>query len=200
MAVNGGHAGTRKGPQLGPRKKAAPSQNERCMKISFSPAITAFGGLRALPAGPTPPAATPLNLHPDLFWTRFRPQVWIRSKSGQNRSGTLSLRVARLATVLSHKCDMNSLLKDDQIVRENRLPVHWPLLFATQEIRGLSWCGKCKLGTWRIALAASTRQHNPLQITRTSNLEKSLGVHKILVRKIWFYPPPPKRAQNEAKL
>ena len=26
--------------------------------------------------------------------------------------------------------------------------------------------------------------------------QKSLGVHEILVRKIWFYPPP-KRAQNE---
>ena len=32
--------------------------------------------------------------------------------------------------------------------------------------------------------------------------QKSLGVHTILVRKIWFYPtpPPPKRAQNEEKL
>ena len=30
--------------------------------------------------------------------------------------------------------------------------------------------------------------------------QKSLGVHKILVRKIWFYLPPPKRAQNEEKL
>ena len=33
-----------------------------------------------------------------------------------------------------------------------------------------------------------------------SSTQKSLGVHKILVRKIWFYPPPPKRAQNEEKL
>ena len=33
------------------------------------------------------------------------------------------------------------------------------------------------------------------------NSEKSLGVHKIPVCKIWFYPPPPpKRAQNEEKL
>ena len=27
-----------------------------------------------------------------------------------------------------------------------------------------------------------------------------VGVHKVLVRKIWLYPPPPKRAQNEEKL
>ena len=38
-----------------------------------------------------------------------------------------------------------------------------------------------------------------LKIGFDSN-QKSLGVHKILVRKIWFYPPPPKRAQNEEKL
>ena len=31
------------------------------------------------------------------------------------------------------------------------------------------------------------------------SFQKSLGAHKILVRKIWFYPPPPKRAQNEGK-
>ena len=40
----------------------------------------------------------------------------------------------------------------------------------------------------------------PSYITKT----KSLGVHKALVRKIWFYPPPPpktppKRDQNEEK-
>ena len=29
--------------------------------------------------------------------------------------------------------------------------------------------------------------------------QKSLGVHKILVRKIWFYPPPPKRAPKWGK-
>ena len=33
---------------------------------------------------------------------------------------------------------------------------------------------------------------------RNAIAQKSLGVHKILVRKIWF--PPPKRAQNEEKL
>ena len=42
------------------------------------------------------------------------------------------------------------------------------------------------------------------QKTNSSNaysIQKSLGVHKILVRKIWFYPPPPrKRAQKEEKL
>ena len=38
-------------------------------------------------------------------------------------AGTLSLRAVGLATVLSRKCDILSLLKDDQIVRDNRLPV-----------------------------------------------------------------------------
>ena len=52
-------------------------------------------------------------------------------KGGQRKRGylhslatTLSLRAVGPATVLSHKCDILSLLKDDQIVRDNRLPVH----------------------------------------------------------------------------
>ena len=36
---------------------------------------------------------------------------------------TLSLRAVGPATVLSHKCDILSLLKDDHIVRDNSLPV-----------------------------------------------------------------------------
>ena len=36
----------------------------------------------------------------------------------------LSLRAAGPATVLSHKCEIPSLLKDGQIARDNRLPVH----------------------------------------------------------------------------
>ena len=39
-------------------------------------------------------------------------------------ASTLSLRAVGLATLLSHKCDILSLLKDDQIVRNNRVPVH----------------------------------------------------------------------------
>ena len=39
-------------------------------------------------------------------------------------ASTLSLRAVGPATVLSHKCDMLSLLKDDHIVRNNRFPVH----------------------------------------------------------------------------
>ena len=39
-------------------------------------------------------------------------------------ANTLSLSAAGLATVLSHKCDIPSMLKDDQIARDNRLPVH----------------------------------------------------------------------------
>ena len=38
-------------------------------------------------------------------------------------ASTLSLRAAEQATVLSHKCDIPSLLKDDQMARDNRLPV-----------------------------------------------------------------------------
>ena len=37
---------------------------------------------------------------------------------------TLSLRAVGQATVLPHKCDILSLLKEDQIARDNRLPVH----------------------------------------------------------------------------
>ena len=39
-------------------------------------------------------------------------------------ASTLSLRAVGPATVLSHKCDILSLLKDDEIVRDNHLPVH----------------------------------------------------------------------------
>ena len=45
-------------------------------------------------------------------------------------ASTLSLCTVGPATVLSHKCDL-SLLKDDQIVRDNRLPVHCRHLAAT---------------------------------------------------------------------
>ena len=38
-------------------------------------------------------------------------------------ASTLSLRAVGPATVLSHKYDILSLLKDDQNVRDNRLPV-----------------------------------------------------------------------------
>ena len=50
---------------------------------------------------------------------------------GKNRAGSKGglpvhclFLVAGPATVLSHKCDIPSLFKDDQIARENRLPVH----------------------------------------------------------------------------
>ena len=36
----------------------------------------------------------------------------------------LSLRAVGPATILSHKCDILSLSKDDQTARDNRLPVH----------------------------------------------------------------------------
>ena len=39
-------------------------------------------------------------------------------------ASTWSLRAVGPATVLSHKCDVPSLLKDDTIVRDNRLSVH----------------------------------------------------------------------------
>ena len=39
-------------------------------------------------------------------------------------ASAVSLRAVGPATVLSHKCDILSLLKEDQIVRDNRLPVH----------------------------------------------------------------------------
>ena len=39
-------------------------------------------------------------------------------------ASTLSLCAVGPATVLSHKCDILSLLKDDQNVRDNRLRVH----------------------------------------------------------------------------
>ena len=43
-------------------------------------------------------------------------------------ASTLSLRAVGPATVLSHKCDILSLLKDNQIMRDNRVPVHcWHL-------------------------------------------------------------------------
>ena len=52
-------------------------------------------------------------------------------KEGNGKGGyshllasTLSLGAVGPATVLSHKCDILSLLKDDLIVRDNRLPVH----------------------------------------------------------------------------
>ena len=38
-------------------------------------------------------------------------------------ASTLSLRAVGPATILSHKCDILSLLKNHQIVRDNRLPV-----------------------------------------------------------------------------
>ena len=51
-------------------------------------------------------------------------------KGGNGKGGyshllasALSLRAVGLATVLSHKCAIRSLLKDDQIARNNRLPV-----------------------------------------------------------------------------
>ena len=37
-------------------------------------------------------------------------------------ASTLSLRAVGPATVVSHTCDILSLLKDDQTVRDNRLP------------------------------------------------------------------------------
>ena len=43
-----------------------------------------------------------------------------------------ALRAVRPATVLSHTCDILSLLKDDQIVRDNRLPVHCRHLVSRQ--------------------------------------------------------------------
>ena len=39
-------------------------------------------------------------------------------------ASTLFLRAVGPATVLSHKCDIPSFWKDDQILRDNRLPVH----------------------------------------------------------------------------
>ena len=39
-------------------------------------------------------------------------------------ASTLPLCAVGPATVLSHKCDLLCLLKDDQIMRDNRLPVH----------------------------------------------------------------------------
>ena len=39
-----------------------------------------------------------------------------------------------------------------------------------------------------------------MQVSGSAKSQRSLGIHKILVRKIWFYPPPPKRAQNDEKL
>ena len=52
-------------------------------------------------------------------------------KGGGTRKGyshllasALSLRAGGSATILSRKCDILSLLKDDQIVHDNRLPVH----------------------------------------------------------------------------
>ena len=39
-------------------------------------------------------------------------------------ASTLSLRAVGPATVLSHKCNILSLLKDNKLGRDNRLPVH----------------------------------------------------------------------------
>ena len=49
--------------------------------------------------------------------------------------------------------------------------------------------------------ASKKRAVDPLGVHPSYKSQKSLGVHEILVHKIWFYPPPPpKRAQNEEKL
>ena len=54
---------------------------------------------------------------------------------------TLSLRAAGPATILSHKCDIPSLLMDDQIARDNRLPVHCRHL----AVAATSYCHPCRL-------------------------------------------------------
>ena len=43
-------------------------------------------------------------------------------------------------------------------------------------------------------------QAMPSGSDRSATFQKSLGVHIIRVRKIWFHPPAPKRAQNEEEL
>ena len=46
-----------------------------------------------------------------------------------------------------------------------------PSLFLLQnKLWGLSWRCTCKVGTWRIALAASMRSHNKIQIDQKSNV------------------------------
>ena len=91
----------------------------------------------------------------------------------------LSLRKVGPTTVLSHKCDILSLLQDDQIVHDNRLPVrcrhfasrhhHTVILVATQMSLPLvcsppvQTCPKPSLGsplvlvtTWRIEISELT--------------------------------------------
>ena len=65
---------------------------------------------------PTPPQISPSNFTA-RFWVVAGPTFY-------QPASTLSLRAVGPATVLSHKCDILSLLKDDQIVRDSRLPVH----------------------------------------------------------------------------
>ena len=48
---------------------------------------------------------------------------------------TLSLGAARPATILSHTCDIPSLLKDDQLARDNRLPVRCRRLRSPQHCK-----------------------------------------------------------------
>ena len=54
---------------------------------------------------------------------------------------TLSLRTAGLATLLSHKCDIRALLKDDHIARDNCLPVHFRDAETTILIKFAFWSG-----------------------------------------------------------
>ena len=59
---------------------------------------------------------------------QHRPQNRAAEKGGNGKgysqllASMLPLCTARLATILSHKCSIPSLLKDDQIAHDNRLP------------------------------------------------------------------------------
>ena len=76
--------------------------------------------------------------------------------------------------------------------------------------KGVVLCERTRVSVFKHLLSAfyeTLPSKNPVfaenpyrRLLRTLYFQKSLGVHKILVRKIWFYPPPLERAQNEEKL
>ena len=67
-----------------------------------------------------------------LFFCFFSTRFWGLNITSFSFASAVPLRVVRPTTVLPHKCDIPSLLKDDQIVHDNRLPVHCRRLWSLE--------------------------------------------------------------------
>ena len=104
---------------------------------------------------------------------------------------TLSLRAVGPATVLSHKCDILSLLKDAQIGRENYLPVHCRHLPSWRHHIVIPVATQMSLPLFAYPLSECSKSRDLIAIAICdSNRESQITSDLRQWGGIWVRPPP----------